>query len=78
VVCYRTSGRLRVRAGRKVKTGKTRKQELEQTGARGKLLVGFTKQNKLATDRDHRYKYTGDNREDWRHLEGGGDKHKDR
>jgi hypothetical protein len=23
-------------------------------------LVGLTKQNKLATDREHRYKYTGD------------------
>jgi hypothetical protein len=31
------------------------------------------KQNKLATDRELRYKYTGDNGEDGRHLEGGGD-----
>ena len=37
-------------------------------------LVGFT--NKMSceqTNREHRYKYTGDNREDGRHLEGGGD-----
>jgi hypothetical protein len=30
------------------------------------------------TNREHRYKYTGDNGEDGRHLERGGDKHKDR
>jgi hypothetical protein len=43
------------------------------------MLVDLTKQNKLAqTNREHRYKYTGDNGEDGRHLEGGEDKHKDR
>jgi hypothetical protein len=30
------------------------------------------------TDRENMYKYTGDDREDGRPLERGGDKHKDR
>jgi hypothetical protein len=42
------------------------------------MLVGLTKQNELATDREHRYKYTGDIGEDGRHLEGGVDNHKDK
>jgi hypothetical protein len=42
-------------------------------------LVGFTnKTNWQQTNREHRYKYPGDNGEDGRHLEGGGDVHKDR
>jgi hypothetical protein len=36
------------------------------------------KTNWQHTNREHRYKYTGDNGEDGRNLEGGGDKHKDR
>ena len=44
----------------------------------GKTLVGLTnKTNWQRTNREHRYKYTGDNGEDGRHLEGGGDNHKD-
>jgi hypothetical protein len=40
------------------------------------MLVKSVKQDKLAQrDRKHRDKYTGDNKQ---HLEGGGDKHKDR
>jgi hypothetical protein len=30
----------------------------------------LNKQDELATDREHRYKYTGDKGEDGRHLEG--------
>ena len=36
------------------------------------------KTNWQQTNRENRYKYTGDNGEDGRHLEGGGDNHKDR
>jgi hypothetical protein len=43
------AGRLRVKAGRLVNTGKTRKQE-QSTGADGKVLVDLMKQNELATD----------------------------
>ena len=71
---YRTAGSLRVGADRMVKTGKT----LEK-GARGKTLVGLmNKTNWQQSNREHRYKYTGDHGEDGRHLEGGGDNHKDR
>jgi hypothetical protein len=38
----------------------------------------LTKHDELATDREHRYKYTGDNGKDGQHLEEGGDEHKDR
>jgi hypothetical protein len=38
---YRTAGRLRVRAGRMVKTGKTRKPELDTDRSKGKTLVGL-------------------------------------
>ena len=62
----------------KGKTGKTREQGqgrqrslIQSSGARGKTLVGMNEQNKLATDGEHRYKYTGDNGEDGLHLEGG-------
>ena len=51
----------------------------KQTGAGEQTVVGFTnKTNWQQTNREHRYKYTGDNGEDGRHLEGGRDKHKDR
>ena len=56
----------------KRETGKT--QELIQ-----KPLVDLTKKtNWQPTNREHRYKYTGDNGEAGRHLEGDGDNHKDR
>jgi hypothetical protein len=45
------AGRVRVMAGRMVKTGKARKQELEKDRSTGKPLVGLKKQNKLATDK---------------------------
>jgi hypothetical protein len=38
---YKTADRLRVRAGRMVKTGKTRKQELETDSSKGKKLLGL-------------------------------------
>ena len=34
-----------------VKTGKTRKQEIEKDRSKGKTLVGLTKLNYLATDK---------------------------
>ena len=45
------AGSLKVRAGRIIKTGKARKQELEKDRSMGKTLIGLTKQNKLATDK---------------------------
>jgi hypothetical protein len=48
---YRKAGRLRVRAGRIVKTGRTRKQGLERTGVGKTTLVGLTRQDELATDK---------------------------
>ena len=64
VTRYRMAGRLRVRAGRMVKNGKTRKQELEKDRSKGKTLVGLTnKANWQQTNREHRYKYSGDNGE---------------
>jgi hypothetical protein len=43
------------------------------------MLIDLTnKTNWQQTNREHWYKYTGDNGEDGRHLEGGGDKHKDK
>jgi hypothetical protein len=48
VTRYRTAGRLR--AGRMVKTGKTRKQELEKDRRKGKT-GSFDKQNELVTDK---------------------------
>jgi hypothetical protein len=41
-----------------------------------KTLVDLT--NWQQTNREHRYKYPGDNGDDGRYLEGGGDNHKDR
>ena len=55
------AGRLRVRAGRIVKTWKTRKQELEKGRSKGRL---DDKTNWQQTNREHRYKYTGNNGED--------------
>jgi hypothetical protein len=49
-VRHRNAGRLRVRAGRMVKTGRTRKQELKETGVWEKTLVGLMRQDELATD----------------------------
>lgn len=63
----------------RVKTRSTRKERLGKAGADTKMLVDLTKKtNWQQTDRKHRYKYPGGNGEDGRHLEGGGDKHKDR
>jgi hypothetical protein len=57
-----------------VRTGKGQNQEL-----RDKILVNLNKQMTWKqTTREHRLKYTPDNGEDGRHLEGGGDNHKDR
>ena len=42
----------------------------------GRQEHGKNKMNWQQTNREHRYKYTGDNGEDGRHLEGGGDKDK--
>ena len=64
--------RVKSRRARKRKTGE--KQEL-----RHKTLFDLTnKTNWQQTNREHRYKYSGENGENGRHLEGGGDKHKDR
>ena len=73
VARYRMAGRVRV--SRMVKTGKNYK-----TGTRTDSSSRFHKNgtNWQQTNREHVYKYTGDNGEDWRHLEGDGDKHKDR
>ena len=60
-----------------VKTRKTRNQELETDRSKGKNASRLNEQNKLATD-EQRTQVTGDNGEVGRHLEGGGDKHKDR
>ena len=54
----------RLRAGRMVKTGETRKQEY------GKNAGRLDEANLYQTNREHRYKCTGDNGEDGRHLEG--------
>jgi hypothetical protein len=70
--------------GLRVRTGKGQnKDEKRETGEKQELiqhtLVDMTnKTNWPATNREHRYKYTGDNGEDGKHLEGGGDNHKDR
>jgi hypothetical protein len=51
-VRYSTAGRLGVRAGRLVKTGRTRKQGLERTGVPEKnTLVGLMTQDEMATDK---------------------------
>jgi hypothetical protein len=71
VTRYRAA--VRVRAGRIVIPGK-----LETDRSKGENPGRLDEQNELATDREHRNKYTGDNGEDGRHLEGGGDEHKDR
>jgi hypothetical protein len=48
------------------------------TGEGEQTLVGFTNETKWQqTNREHRYKYTGDNGEDGQ-PGGGGDKHKER
>jgi hypothetical protein len=48
---YRTTGRLRVRAGRTVRTGKLENRSKKQSGA-GKQNAGrFYEQNELATDK---------------------------
>jgi hypothetical protein len=48
VTRYRTAGRLR--AGRMVKTGKTRKHGLDKNRSMGKPLLGLMRQDELATD----------------------------
>jgi hypothetical protein len=58
----------------KVGTGRARKQRLGKTGARGKKHAG--RRDNRQTDNTG-INALGDNGEDGRHLEGGGDKHKD-
>jgi hypothetical protein len=62
------------------KTSRARKIESgKRHDLTGQTLVSLTnKTNWQQTNREHRYKYTGDNGEDGRHLEGVGDEHKDR
>jgi hypothetical protein len=59
------AGRLRVRAGRMVKTGNTRKQELEKYMSKGKTLVGLTNSTNWQQTENTENKYTEDNGEDW-------------
>ena len=59
-----------------VRNGKLENRSKEQGN---KMLVGSTnKTNWQQTNREPRYKYTGNYGEDGQHLEGGGNKHKDR
>jgi hypothetical protein len=53
VTRYRTAGRLRVRAGRMFKTGKTRRQELETDRIKGENNGRLNEQNELATDKQN-------------------------
>ena len=80
---YRTAGRLKGRqsgqaGGLRVRTGKDqiqedKKKETGKAGADTKTLVVLTnKTNWQQRNREHRYKCTGDNGEDGRHLEGVG------
>ena len=82
---YRTAGRLRVRdrqwSGERVqgqdrqrsKTMRTRKRETRETlELIQKTLVDLTnKTNWQQTNREHRYKYTGDNDRRWKTRVGG-------
>ena len=61
---YRKAGRLRVRAGRTVRTGKTRKQNLKKAGRWENTLVRSDKMNWQQTNREHRHNYTEDNGEE--------------
>jgi hypothetical protein len=56
----------------RVRTGKGQNQEGEKKRDWKKQQLRHKTQN-----REDRYIYTGDNGEDGRHLEGGGDNHKD-
>ena len=63
----------------KVKNQEDEKRDWGKAGADTKMLVVLTnKTNWQQANREQRYKYTGDNGEYGRHLEGGGDNHKDR
>ena len=64
---YRTTGRIRVRAGRK--------QELETDRSKGENAGRLDEENKLATNKQRTQVIM---RGDGRHLVGGGDNHKDR
>jgi hypothetical protein len=63
----------RVRASRTVKTRKDKNRQEQRN-----KCWHISRNNWQQTSREHRYKYIGDNGEDGQHLEGGGDKHKDR
>ena len=65
------AGGYRARIGNAQKPEGRGKRDWGKAGAYTKMLVGLT-------NREHRYKYTGDNGGDGQHLEGGGYNHKDR
>jgi hypothetical protein len=62
------------------KTRRARKSEaVKRQELTGQTLVSLTnKTNWQQTNRKHKYKYKGDNGEERRHLERGGNNHKDR